>query len=902
MGTNLSEDIQCAGPIPTTMLDQMQTLFHGDQRESFDEEQRSNILGLNDLVFIRNCHKTEIGHVIIMLTSRLQTSYFKVYQRISIHSIYHYTDAIEICGQCEDALGRIGTNKEDVNHNGKTEQIDRVQCTGAGAVVYGRAQNNISLFLVVGMDKCYLMKMWMATVQGPSFNVRVMYFQADGLSVYDEASVYDSDVLLRFTEMQKAHPVVKIRCLELEVELSNLRDDVRVRSCTVIADLARRIHLGNYNTTADISGFLLVTHKQEGLQMIFQQKDPTHNEDIFMLRSMRLIGATWLLYDSFKTAPILLTPGPISSGLVPNPAPAIPFAPPTNKELEMLFQPMFDEYFNPPGIRQNPIRWTSAEVNPFPAADPRNISLLKTVWFQSHAREIHGIWLLKRLDVWEREVPLRQCHGLLPLKWNLQSEGLMSMQLRIFIAMPTSQKHAVYQMDVNKLPFKWQSSKKKVYVHQPEGFVDPEHVNICLSSERKALFGMKQSTSGHGLQISQNPRGIFINQSKYANEILKKFDLHKSDPVDTPMVERTKLDEDLSGTPVDQTKYRSMIGSLMYLTASRPDLDPSIWVFGIRKTPAGNKPHYADARSEVVRHSRVQYVASAQFLFLGDKLVSWSSKKQTSTSISSTEAEYIAMSGCCAQILWMRSQLSDYGFAYNRIPMYCDNKSAIALCCNNVQHSRSKHIDIRHHFIREQVEKGVVELYFDDTDIMADVNAPVEQAPAVAPPTRIDEQIMPRIRWVPDPSKLTLPIGKSNCYLDAEKSQSNPIYKIAVDILKHTNFFKAFTASSTIPAIYIQQFWDTIFYDRTDGGYKCQLDEQWCNLTKDTLRDALQITPHKFHPRPESPLHLPTEEPILGYLKFSAKGTKKEVFGMPIPNELITNDIRGADYYDAYLE
>ncbi|GKF20670.1 retrovirus-related pol polyprotein from transposon TNT 1-94, partial [Tanacetum coccineum] len=75
-----------------------------------------------------------------------------------------------------------------------------------------------------------------------------------------------------------------------------------------------------------------------------------------------------------------------------------------------------------------------------------------------------------------------------------------------------------------------------------------------------------------GLQVSQNPRGIFINQSKYANEILKKFDLHKSDPVDTPMVEQTKVDEDLSGIPVDQTQYHSMIGSLMYLTASRPDL------------------------------------------------------------------------------------------------------------------------------------------------------------------------------------------------------------------------------------------------------------------------------------------------------------------------------------------
>ncbi|GKA40388.1 retrovirus-related pol polyprotein from transposon TNT 1-94 [Tanacetum coccineum] len=96
--------------------------------------------------------------------------------------------------------------------------------------------------------------------------------------------------------------------------------------------------------------------------------------------------------------------------------------------------------------------------------------------------------------------------------------------------------------------------------------------------------------------------------------------------------------------------------------------------------------------------------------------VTWSSKKQKSTAISTTKAEYISMSGCCAQILWMRSQLLDYGFAFNKIPLYCDNRSAIALCCNNDQHSRSKHIDIGHHFIREQVEKGVVELYFMTTD------------------------------------------------------------------------------------------------------------------------------------------------------------------------------------------
>ncbi|GJW77074.1 putative late blight resistance protein homolog R1B-23 [Tanacetum coccineum] len=103
-------------------------------------------------------------------------------------------------------------------------------------------------------------------------------------------------------------------------------------------------------------------------------------------------------------------------------------------------------------------------------------------------------------------------------------------------------------------------------------------------------------------------------------------------------------------------------------------------------------------------------------------LVSWSSKRQKSVAISSTEAEYIALSGCCAQVLWMRSQLTDYGLGFNKIPMYCDNKSAIALCCNNVQHSRSKHIDIRFHFIKEQVENGVVELYFVNTEYqLADI-------------------------------------------------------------------------------------------------------------------------------------------------------------------------------------
>ncbi|GJW36784.1 retrovirus-related pol polyprotein from transposon TNT 1-94 [Tanacetum coccineum] len=102
--------------------------------------------------------------------------------------------------------------------------------------------------------------------------------------------------------------------------------------------------------------------------------------------------------------------------------------------------------------------------------------------------------------------------------------------------------------------------------------------------------------------------------------------------------------------------------------------------------------------------------------FLGDKLVCLSSKKQDCTAISTAEAEYVALSVSCAQLLWMRTQLTDYGFHFNKIPMYCDSNLAIAISCNPVLHSRTKHINVRYHFIKEHVEKGIVELYFVRTE------------------------------------------------------------------------------------------------------------------------------------------------------------------------------------------
>nr|GEY18878.1 hypothetical protein [Tanacetum cinerariifolium] len=202
-----------------------------------------------------------------------------------------------------------------------------------------------------------------------------------------------------------------------------------------------------------------------------------------------------------------------------------------------------------------------------------------------------------------------------------------------------------------------------------------------------------------GLEISQSPRGIFLNQSKYFLESLKKYVMESCDPVDTSMVEKSKLDEDTQGKAVDPTYYLGMVGTLMYLTSSRPDLDYAIALTA-----------FADVDYAGCQDTRRSRSGSKQLL--GDKLVSWSSKWQKSDVISSTEDEYIALSSCCAQVLWMRSQLTDYGLRFSKIPMYYDNKSAISLCCNNVQHSRSKHINIRYHFIKEKVENGVVELYF----------------------------------------------------------------------------------------------------------------------------------------------------------------------------------------------
>ncbi|GKA90064.1 retrovirus-related pol polyprotein from transposon TNT 1-94 [Tanacetum coccineum] len=449
--------------------------------------------------------------------------------------------------------------------------------------------------------------------------------------------------------------------------------------------------------TTDIGIFVCYAPNRKGYR-IYNKRTQRIMETIYVLFD-ELTESMALMHISTGPEPILLMPGQIISGLVPDPVPAAPYVPPTNKDLEILFQPMFDEYFEPPCVErsvplalaiQDPVvsagvaARPTIEDNPFTQANndpfinmfaPEPSSNKSSSGDVSSTESTQVVHPHNHLGKWSKDHPLDNVivkldeygdvlknKARLVAKGYRQEEGIDFEEsfasvarieaIIIFIANAASKNIIIYQMDV-KTAFLNGELKEEVYISQPEGFIDPDHPTH-IYHRKKALYGLKQA-----------PRAWYNNLSR----------MDTSDLVDTPMVDRLKLDEDPFGIPVDQTQFCGIVGSLMYLTVSRPDL-----------------------------------------VFAVCMCASSSSKKQKSMAISTTEVEYIVMSGCCAQILWMRSQLMDYDFAFHKIPLYCDNRSSISLCCNNVQHSRSKHIDIHHHFIREQVKNGVVELYFVTMD------------------------------------------------------------------------------------------------------------------------------------------------------------------------------------------
>ncbi|GKC06133.1 retrovirus-related pol polyprotein from transposon TNT 1-94 [Tanacetum coccineum] len=477
--------------------------------------------------------------------------------------------------------------------------------------------------------------------------------------------------------------------------------------------------------------------------------------------------------------PILLMHGQISSRLIPNLVPAAPYVPPTNKDLEILFQPMFDGYFEPPSVErpvtpapavlvpvvsagtpssttidqdapstshspsssevQPPISQQGVTVgptfkeNPFPQADDEpfvNVFALEPSFEASSSGDVSSaesnqvIQSHDHLGKWSKYHPMDNFIGnpSCPVStrkqlatdalWYFYNSVLSKVEPKNFKTSMTEaccKNMTIYQMDVKTAFLNGELEEEGLQNKFSKGVVDPtlftqksgSHILlvqiyiddiIFASTDLKAcdIFSKEMSSKFQmsmmgqmsfflGLQVSQSPRGIFINQSKNALEFLTKYGIDTSDPVETPMVDRSKLDEDILEISVDQTRFRGMVSSLMYLTASRPDI-VFVVCMSVRNQAKPTKKHLEATKRvfqylrgtiimglwypkdtamaltacAVVDHAGFQDTCrstSGSAQFLGNKLVSWSSKKHKSNAISTTKVEYISMSGCCAQIL-----------------------------------------------------------------------------------------------------------------------------------------------------------------------------------------------------------------------------------------------------------
>nr|GEZ52257.1 hypothetical protein [Tanacetum cinerariifolium] len=441
-----------------------------------------------------------------------------------------------------------------------------------------------------------------------------------------------------------------------------------------------------------------------------------------------------------------MTSGQISSGLDLTYAPStITTQQPTKGELDLLFEAMYDDYIGgqpsatartvPPAqepqdvdeLNSNAMVDGNTFVSPFvnsstsaaeSSSSQNNVkeAMIDPAWIDSMQEELIQF---KRLDVWVLfPAPYNISH--LTLKWLFknkhdeeqtvirnksrlvvrgyrQEKGINFKEsfapvarmeaIRIFLPYAAHKSFLVFQMDV-KTAFLHGSLKEDVYVCQPEGFIDADHPSHVYKL-KKALYGLKQA-----------PSAWSINPEKYGME--------SYDPVGTPMEIKDKLDLDHNGTPVDATKYRSMIGVLMYLTSSRPNIVHATFLCA-RYQAKPTEKHLKEVK-RIFRYPRGTINTSL-----------WYTKDYGFELTGFSDADYV---GCKdtfkstsggAQFL-SEKLLMDYGFQFSKIPIYCDSKSAIAISCNPVQHSKTKHIAVRYHFIKEHVEKGMIELYFVKTD------------------------------------------------------------------------------------------------------------------------------------------------------------------------------------------
>ncbi|GJY30587.1 putative ribonuclease H-like domain-containing protein [Tanacetum coccineum] len=305
--------------------------------------------------------------------------------------------------------------------------------------------------------------------------------------------------------------------------------------------------------------------------------------------------------------------------------------------------------------------------------------------------------------------------------------------IRLFLAFASFMGFIVYQMDV-KSAFLYGTIDEEVYVSQPPGFVDPDHPekkhryrrgtidktlfikkdkqdimlvqvyidDIIFGSTKKSWCDkfealmkgrFQMSSMGElifflGLQVKQKTDGIFISQDKYVADMLKKFDLASVKTAITPMETKMALTKDEEADEVDVTPKTSHLNTMKRIfkyLKGKPNL--GLW----KSTTSG-------------------------YQFLGSRLISWQCKKQTIVATSTTEAEYVVVASCCGQVLWIQNQMLDYGFNFMNTKIHIDNESTICIVKNPVYHSKTKHIEIRHHFIRDSYEKKLIRVEKIHTD------------------------------------------------------------------------------------------------------------------------------------------------------------------------------------------
>ena len=312
-------------------------------------------------------------------------------------------------------------------------------------------------------------------------------------------------------------------------------------------------------------------------------------------------------------------------------------------------------------------------------------------------------------------------------------------------------KHGFKKGTVDRTLFKINNGKESllVQIYVDDIIFGSASKELCEKFSKLMRSEFEMSMMGElnyflGLQVKQLSEGMFINQAKYTRELIQKFGQQTCKVGKIPMNTSTRIDLDEEGISIEEHKYRKLIGSLLYLTASRPDITFAVGVCA-RFQSKPKMSHYQTALKIIKylkgtvnvglwypkegdltlrAYSDSDYAGcrvdrkstSGTCQFLGDRLISWFSKKQTSIATSTAEAEYMAAASCCAQVLWMKQQLSDYDVEAKEIPIFCDNTSAIAITQNPVLHSRTKHIDVRYHFIRDHVEKKNVRIEYVRTE------------------------------------------------------------------------------------------------------------------------------------------------------------------------------------------